>query len=454
MRIWKFFRIALVAGFLVFGLFAKPSLAGCCQVGNICYSDSELGYPDIMPTNECIARGGTYSSSCTCPTNNSGSTSSRDENAIACCKYQPGNCLNPYASGMCPQISGLPTPQYEAKPCNELPYCTGLGSETKPEISATDESVVFRPQITLPGSKFVAGESITVTGSTLGEYIAAFYAFFVGAIAILATVMIFYGGVMWLMAGGNRGQVQNAKEQISSALIGLGIAFLAYLLLLTLSPRLVKFSSLNLKFVKPVEQVIVGAEVAFGFKGTPPSTATLTQTWVDEMKTKYDSQISGLANSAVPRDLIYAIIYVESGGRPDVISSAGACGIMQLLPTTAGKSCTELLNPQIGIQAGVNYLQTLAAQTCPTQATKRDGTVVQCNPVRTSCRNGDQYYMAAAYNGGQGANCDSRETSCPGRTWWECQVNTGYQETRNYVIKVQQARDKLRCFLNNQSYPC
>jgi hypothetical protein len=453
----KLVKILILFSILGILLLPQASKAGCCKAGSLCYSDQALGYPDLVPSEQCMILAGTYDTGCTCPDNsgaNGTGSGAVDETKTACCKYAPQNCISVAPGAMCNPIPGLANGQYDSNPCSQITYCTGLGSTTKPTITQPSNNVIFKPQITLPGSKFIAGESIVITGNTLGEYIAAFYTFFVTAIAILAAIMVLYGGFKWLVAAGNRGQVQNAKEQISSALIGLLIAFTAYLLLLSISPKLVKFTSLSLTSIKPIQQTFAGAEIAYGFKGTPPSTASLTKTWAIQMKSLYDAQISSVANSNVPRDLIYAIIYTESGGRADALSGAGACGIMQLLPATAGKTCGELLDPQVGIQAGVNYLQTLASKTCPAQATKKSGEVIQCVTSRTSCRNGDQYYMTAAYNGGVGANCDSHESSCVGRTWWECEVNTGYQETRNYVLKVQQAREKLKCFLNELDYPC
>ncbi|MFI5248288.1 MAG: transglycosylase SLT domain-containing protein, partial [Nitrospirales bacterium] len=37
----------------------------------------------------------------------------------------------------------------------------------------------------------------------------------------------------------------------------------------------------------------------------------------------------------VERELVYAVIEAESGGNPRALSSAGAAGVMQLMPDTA-----------------------------------------------------------------------------------------------------------------------
>jgi len=326
--------------------------------------------------------------------------------------------------------------------------CTGEGN---PEIAAsqTTTPIKFKPQLPIPGSELFNGQEIIITGSTLGEYVAALYVFVVSAIGILAALLIMYGGLKWLTAGGDRGRVQDAKDQISSAIIGILLTFGAYLLLLMISPKLVKFNSL---FISPIPKRIAAyeSEKAFDARGQGLGTVSIgdMDTWLNDatngIRVKYGSLIRSLATSQIPADLIYAIIFVESGGRTNLTSPAGACGIMQILPGTAGKTCDELKNPTVGIQAGVTYLKKLADDTCPDTAVRKDGSVAQCNPPdvkESGCSDGNPFYVIAAYNGGQGANCGS--VDCPGKTWWLCEANTGYQETRDYVLKVQAAQKKL-----------
>ena len=112
-----------------------------------------------------------------------------------------------------------------------------------------------------------------------------------------------------------------------------------------------------------------------------------------------------------------ALILAESGGDRNVrVSNRGACGMAQVLPTTANKSCDELRNPQIGIPAGAAYYAARLRE----------------------CR-GNETCAAAAYNGGPGATYPSRD--CDGMAQWQCEFdnraqtirNTGYIPTRNYV---------------------
>ena len=59
-------------------------------------------------------------------------------------------------------------------------------------------------------------------------------------------------------------------------------------------------------------------------------------------------------------DLIRAIIEVESGGNPLALSSAGAAGLMQLMPITAKElGVTDRFDPEQNIDSGTRYLRRL-----------------------------------------------------------------------------------------------
>lgn len=285
------------------------------------------------------------------------------------------------------------------------------------------EKISFIPQISLPGSKFIAGEEIIITGLTLGEWISAAYVFFVSVAGILATVMMMWGGMKYVISMGSPEKMSDASDQIVSAMIGLALALGAYVILLTINPALVQFKDLSIRSV-PAE--LAGQdeeETAHSIKG--PSAVP----WTGQDVQTYDSLIlTAAAKYSLDARLVKAIMLAESSGRPDVVSPAGACGLMQLLPSTAGISCDALKDPKTNIEAGARYLRDLTGDTCPTP-TKKD----PC-PLGPVCKEGDMSFVIAAYNGGQGANkCSSL---CPGQTWWQCVQNSGYAETRTYVPRV------------------
>ena len=63
---------------------------------------------------------------------------------------------------------------------------------------------------------------------------------------------------------------------------------------------------------------------------------------------------------AVPPSLVHAVITQESGGDPSAISTAGAMGLMQLMPSTAASyGVTNPFNPNQNVAGGVAYLHDL-----------------------------------------------------------------------------------------------
>lgn len=62
----------------------------------------------------------------------------------------------------------------------------------------------------------------------------------------------------------------------------------------------------------------------------------------------------------VPRELVHAIIEVESGWQPGAVSSKGAVGLMQLMPATAASfGVTNRFDVEQNIRGGVSYLARL-----------------------------------------------------------------------------------------------
>ncbi|KKR16597.1 MAG: hypothetical protein A2186_01835 [Candidatus Levybacteria bacterium RIFOXYA1_FULL_41_10] len=53
---------------------------------------------------------------------------------------------------------------------------------------------------------------------------------FVGA-TIIALLFLIYGGIRWIASGGDKTQVEGAREAITGALIGLVIVFLSYFII-------------------------------------------------------------------------------------------------------------------------------------------------------------------------------------------------------------------------------
>jgi hypothetical protein len=112
---------------------------------------------------------------------------------------------------------------------------------------------------------------------------------------------------------------------------------------------------------------------------------------VEEASRKYD----------VDRDLIKAVIEVESAGNPLAISHAGAQGLMQLMPgTAADMDVANPFDPVQNVMGGTRYLRQLLDR-----------------------YQGNVRLALSAYNWGMG-NLERRPEAMP-------------KETRNYIAKVE-----------------
>ncbi len=92
-------------------------------------------------------------------------------------------------------------------------------------------------RLNVPLPNFSGG---TVDSSLFGRYVSAFYVYFAGVAGILAVVMIMYGGFHYITSLGNPQRMNQGKEIISNALIGVILVLTSYLLLSIINPRLTK----------------------------------------------------------------------------------------------------------------------------------------------------------------------------------------------------------------------
>jgi soluble lytic murein transglycosylase len=143
------------------------------------------------------------------------------------------------------------------------------------------------------------------------------------------------------------------------------------------------------------------------------------------LRARYPLEYQGIIRAhAASRDLdpalLAAVVYVESRFDPDAESSAGAVGLMQLLPETAEGIALrtgghrfvvdDLRDPEINIRYGSWYLHHLRA------------------------RYGDLRTVLAAYHAGQG-NVDR---------WRAEGSGIAFPETREYVDRVREAQRAYR----------
>jgi hypothetical protein len=72
--------------------------------------------------------------------------------------------------------------------------------------------------------------------TTFGKYVVAIYEFLLSLVGIVAMVMIIIGGFRYMTSTGNASAMADAKDMIFSALLGLGLALLSWLILYTINP--------------------------------------------------------------------------------------------------------------------------------------------------------------------------------------------------------------------------
>lgn len=132
-----------------------------------------------------------------------------------------------------------------------------------------------------------------------------------------------------------------------------------------------------------------------------PVPAPRLQTLRDIAASRAIPILTSTVGTKVSPALVLAVIAVESAGRADAVSSAGAQGLMQLMPATAREfGVTDSLVPEQNIAGGVRYLDWLMKEF-----------------------NADPILVLAGYNAGPG-NVREHAGVPP------------FAETRDYVPKV------------------
>lgn len=120
-----------------------------------------------------------------------------------------------------------------------------------PQISQAAD-IKFAPQITIPNSDFIAGASSTVSSASIGKYIQAIYKYGIGIVGILATVVMMFGGFLYLTAAGDNSRISEAKEWIKASLTGLVIAMSSYMILATVNPALITLAPIKISKISEV----------------------------------------------------------------------------------------------------------------------------------------------------------------------------------------------------------
>lgn len=136
---------------------------------------------------------------------------------------------------------------------------------------------------------------------------------------------------------------------------------------------------------------------------TPPKTYKRDLKFMATNKTKYNDLVAkAAAKHQMDPKLLHAVIQAESAYNAKAISSAGAVGLMQLMPATARRyGVTDRYDPEQNVDGGTRYLKDLLAMF-----------------------NSNLRLAVAGYNAGEGAVMKYNYTVPP------------YRETQDYVRHV------------------
>ncbi len=162
-------------------------------------------------------------------------------------------------------------------------------------------------------------------------------------------------------------------------------------------------SLVNMQMQMAMWQMLVKFMEAYGGQSVDPETQTATQENGSKIT---DSDFSDLIQRisqqyGVDVDLVDAVIQTESNYNPNVVSYAGAQGLMQLMPATAQSlGVVNAFDPEQNVDGGVRLLRQLL-----------------------NSYNGNVSLALAAYNAGPGAV--ATYGGIP-----------PYQETQTYVSRV------------------
>src|SRR5438477_9798180 len=140
-------------------------------------------------------------------------------------------------------------------------------------------------------------------------------------------------------------------------------------------------------------------------KAAPPAAARPDRWWEKRNDAPPDEIDKAAQLYNVPAELVRAVIWAESAGDAGAVSHAGAIGLMQLMPRTAGDMYVQdPIDPAQNIMGGTRYLRwlanqfngdmllTLAAYNAGPDAVKKYGGVPPFDETRHYCKKVMAYY--------------------------------------------------------------
>jgi hypothetical protein len=274
-----------------------------------------------------------------------------------------------------------------------------------------------------------------------------------GIVGALAVASIAYGGFRYMV-----GDVQNGKDIIYSALLGLLLLMATWLILYTINPDLATLQCNATTSTDPGTPTAQQQAQDFseaGVDNTAQNQDLLSQKALDQdnppatTNCPINQNATNAVNNAtnlngVDKARVIAIIQAESSGNTNAthqdVDGKSSYGLMQIRVGTARQldpsGTSGLTDAQVGqkLMSDQNYNINLGTKYYSDLVTRY---------------NGDTTKAHAAYNGGPMANNPS--ANCPGQARWQCvwdsngcygttntncTPNTGYAPTRTYISNI------------------
>ncbi|MBI4240051.1 hypothetical protein HY620_03615 [Candidatus Uhrbacteria bacterium] len=196
-------------------------------------------------------------------------------------------------------------------------YCLLLFTPSTHANPIPSKSVIPDLNLTvpLPGLKAIDQEQFN-KGEGLGIYIVGVYKFAIGFAAIAAMLVLVYGGILWLTARGDSGQVGESKKVMTNAIVGLVLALGSYTFLWIFNPRLVQFEplkgldtikELTIQFEKYIEEPARNPDKPLPDAGTA----------MGNINQLMDTYKKIAAEEDVPWQVLAALHYKEGGANPN-----------------------------------------------------------------------------------------------------------------------------------------
>lgn len=314
------------------------------------------------------------------------------------CEAVPGQTNNFFTVEFKPKLIA-----FNNKECRERPTL---------QTREVGDPIYITPTVSIPNTDFTAGKAIKVEESTktLANYIVAIFKYSIGVIGIIAAIALMAGGMVWLTAGGNHEKISSAKTMIGSSLIGLAIAFGAFLLLSAVNTNLVNFPIRTIKKIS-----YISMESGCCLKGI--STATQTSEALTEEQcaaipdTKFYAGLEARFNSCQSANGKYFYACLNTSDPTTTCNAFSAqpvedryCdGLPDPPRCSTAKTCCTVTKPSQ--PCGADYA------TCPSgQGYCKDGECQECLSLGSVCN----YMFQCANQEGkcgsssQGSRCSSQ----------------------------------------------